>query len=239
MATLQAALKRGIELNFQIEESELAVEPLPDRENRHALLLYEAAEGGAGVLTRLAEDPHALAHVARRALQLMHFTPGSESDTGWTEDPAVPCEAGCYRCLLSYYNQPDHEHINRRNPDALRLLTALACAQVQPQASLPTAAEGGESAPAASDADPLTAWLAALAQAGGTQPDATAVPISGGAATVAAQYKAARALIFMKQPDKSILDGLQDKGWRCLDFSDPDRWPQQFAAHPDIFGTPE
>ncbi len=237
MATLQAALKRGIELNFQIEESELAVEPLPDRENRHALLLYEAAEGGAGVLTRLAEDPHALARVARRALQLMHYrTPEPESDADWTpealsdlQDPVAPCEAGCYRCLLSYYNQPDHEHINRRNPDALQLLTALACAQVQPKAS----------APAASDADPLTAWLAALAQAGGTPPDATAVPISGGAATAAARYNAARALIFLEWPDAAILEELHNKGWHCLDFSDPARWPQQFAAHSDIFGIPE
>jgi len=40
------------------------------------------------------------------------------------------CEAGCYQCLLSYFNQPDHVHINRRDPDALRLLVALANAQV-------------------------------------------------------------------------------------------------------------
>lgn len=239
MTTLQAALKRGIELNFQIEESELAVEPLPDRERRHALLLYEAAEGGAGVLTRLAEDPHALARVARRALQLMHYqTPELESDAGWVPEnlsallgssDAAPCEAGCYRCLLSYYNQPDHEHINRRNPDALQLLTALACAQVQPKAS----------APATSNADPLTAWLAALARAGGAQPTATSVPVSGGTATVAAQYKAARALIFLEWPDAAILEELHNKGWHCLDFSDPARWPQQFAAHSDIFGIPE
>lgn len=243
MATLQAALKRGIELNFQIEEAELAVEPLPTRDYRRSLLLYEAAEGGAGVLTRLAEDPHALARVARRALQLMHYcTSEPESDAGWTpealsdlQDPDAPCEAGCYRCLLSYYNQPDHEHINRRNHDALRLLTALACAQVQAKSPAPAAAESGESAPAT--ADPITAWLAALAKAGGVQPDATSVPISGGAATVAAQYKSARTLIFLEWPDANILEELHNKGWRCLDFSDPARWQQQFAAHPDVFGT--
>ncbi|HEX9639894.1 MAG TPA: DUF1998 domain-containing protein, partial [Candidatus Krumholzibacteria bacterium] len=50
MATLQAALKRGITQIFQIEESELIVESLPDSKCRQSLLFYEAAEGGAGVL---------------------------------------------------------------------------------------------------------------------------------------------------------------------------------------------
>jgi hypothetical protein len=61
MATLQAALKRGIELTYQIEESELVAEPLPLEKDRKHILLYEAAEGGAGVLTRLVHDQGALA----------------------------------------------------------------------------------------------------------------------------------------------------------------------------------
>jgi hypothetical protein len=36
-------------------------EPLPGRDNRQTILLYESAEGGAGVLTRLATEPAALA----------------------------------------------------------------------------------------------------------------------------------------------------------------------------------
>jgi hypothetical protein len=36
MATLQAALKRGIEMVFQIEESELVAEPLPKQDERKA-----------------------------------------------------------------------------------------------------------------------------------------------------------------------------------------------------------
>ncbi|MFX4336119.1 DUF1998 domain-containing protein, partial [Acinetobacter baumannii] len=73
MATLQAALKRGIEMTFQIEESELVAEPLPKSDERRALLFYEAAEGGAGVLTRLANNPADLALVADKALQLIHY----------------------------------------------------------------------------------------------------------------------------------------------------------------------
>ena len=72
MATLQYALKRGIEATFQLEESELAAEPLPDLERRHAILFYESAEGGAGVLTRLASDPDAL-RGRKMALEMCHY----------------------------------------------------------------------------------------------------------------------------------------------------------------------
>jgi hypothetical protein len=36
------------------------------------------------------------------------------------------CVAGCYRCLLSYFNQPDHELIDRRQEQALQFLLRLA-----------------------------------------------------------------------------------------------------------------
>ena len=79
LVSLQFALKHGIERVFQLEESELAVESLPDRNNRTAILFYETAEGGAGVLTRVAHDPKSISQIATRALEVCHFT--SESGT--------------------------------------------------------------------------------------------------------------------------------------------------------------
>ena len=73
IATVQHALMRGIEVVFQLEEGEILGEPLPARDNRRAVLAYEATEGGAGVLSRLVEDPQALGKIAREALLLMHF----------------------------------------------------------------------------------------------------------------------------------------------------------------------
>lgn len=243
MATLQAALKRGIEMTFQIEESELVVEPLPKSDERRALLFYEAAEGGAGVLTRLANNRDDLALVASNALQLIHYR---KPQSGiWTLDDLSSleqtdalgnhqCEAGCYQCLLSYFNQPDHEHINRRNADALKLLVALANAQVQPVECSPTTVAATTLAEA-----PLDAWLSALRQAGAVQPDAVNVSVNNGVATAAAQYKASRALVFLSAVDDQTTSVLQDKGWQVLDFSDASRWPQQFAAHADVFGSKE
>ena len=127
MVSLQYAIKRGIEQEFQLEEAELAAEPLPDRDNRTTILFYESAEGGAGVLTRLASDPGALGRIARKALEVCHYTSRSGRWTGWDDldNRDSDCEAGCYRCLLSYYNQPDHPMIDRRDEAMLDLLCRL------------------------------------------------------------------------------------------------------------------
>src|ERR1700679_61407 len=43
--------------------------------------------------------------------------------------PDARCVAGCYRCLLSYFNQPDHELIDRRQQQALQVLLRMACTE--------------------------------------------------------------------------------------------------------------
>jgi len=131
ITTVQHALLRGIEVVHQLEEGEILGEPLPARDNRRAILAYEATEGGAGVLTRLMDNPDAIGEVARTALELMHFenidaavSSGDASQLSEKEDEA--CVTGCYRCLLSYYNQPDHQQIDRSSDEVARLLVDLA-----------------------------------------------------------------------------------------------------------------
>lgn len=108
LISLQYAIQRGIEQVFQLEEQELGSERLGTGRNTR-LLFWETSEGGAGVLRRLVEEPDALVRVARAALDLCHFDPdsGRERDAG-------ECRRACYRCLLSYANQPDHARINRQ-----------------------------------------------------------------------------------------------------------------------------
>jgi hypothetical protein len=130
-------LARGIGLVFQLEEGETLTEPVPSRDNRRAILAYEATEGGVGVLGRLTTEPHALARVARTALEMMHYRNLDASiaaaDPALLEDDTdAQCVKGCYRCLLSYYNQPDHEHIDRTDDDVRRTLLRLARSEVAP-----------------------------------------------------------------------------------------------------------
>ena len=164
MATLQHALIRGVELCFQVEEGEVLIEPTPSREERRALLAYEASEGGAGVLGRLAAEPEMLAQIAVKALELMHYEDASSAITA--TDPALlrnipnaDCVKGCYRCLLSYYNQPDHELIDRTDDAALHVLLRLARSKVTLQ---PSGAPGGQfvcDAPGSGPwRDALTLW---------------------------------------------------------------------------------
>ena len=149
IATVQHALLRGIAVEFQLEEGEVLGEPLPDRENRRAILAYEATEGGAGVLNRLVEDSSALNRVARRALELMHFDRVEEAIEAGDPDRLKErrdeaCVRGCYRCLLSYFNQPDHEAIDRANPEVQQLLIDLARGHLAPVAEAPkSGAEDG------------------------------------------------------------------------------------------------
>src|SRR5580658_2654289 len=138
--TLQHAFTRGLETVFQLEEGETLTEPVPNRDDRKAVLTFEATEGGAGVLTRLVLEPKRLADVAKSALGLMHFENldlaiTTADPSKLTEDPSAQCVKGCYRCLLSYYNQPDHELIDRTNVEMRRIMLRLARSKVEPEAS--------------------------------------------------------------------------------------------------------
>ncbi|HOD72265.1 MAG TPA: DEAD/DEAH box helicase [Deltaproteobacteria bacterium] len=237
IATLQAALKRGIEQTFQIEESELVAEPLPNIDHRRAVLFYEAAEGGAGVLTRLASEGTQLAEAARTALTLMHFR---SPETSWTMDdlPNLEihrsdgtriCEAGCYQCLLSYYNQPDHDKINRLDPDVLKLLVALANANVHPVEA------ARRTGPVPSD-ELLASWLREVSRLELRPPDATRVTLKNGKENADAQYRDARALIFLRMPSPETATYANDRGWRVIVFpEDPDQWKEVFDHYHDVF----
>lgn len=110
------ALKRGVEAVFQLESNELAVEPLPGGSGPLAwsrLLMFEAAEGGAGVLRRLATEQTQVQAVARKAMEILHYDPITGQDRGKAEHATEPCAQACYDCLLSYSNQWDHQLLDR------------------------------------------------------------------------------------------------------------------------------
>jgi len=128
-ASLQAALKSAIQAVYQLEDSELAAEPLPSSDCRQCLLFFEAAEGGAGVLHRLLDDSQAIQRVARAALELCHYHPETLEDERRHPRAKTDCSTACYDCLMSYGNQRDHPSLDRR--EIVDLLAALRDASVE------------------------------------------------------------------------------------------------------------
>lgn len=231
MATLQAALKRAIEQTFQIESSEIDVQPLPSEESRRMLMIYETGEGGAGVLARLATESRSLARVAEAALELMHYRKGPN---GWNpdrmDDTNRNCIAGCYRCLLSYYNQPDHERIDRRDIGAYRFLVALTSGQYEP-----VALQKKEPASAASGT-PAEEFLKVLKLSGLKAPDDAPYAFKRLGITVGARYKGDRTVIVFEPLSEEDKETLEDEaGWTVLDFSDRKAWSELLAQHEKLF----
>jgi hypothetical protein len=124
ITTLQYALKRGIELEFQIEPNELGVVAVGDPKAPN-ILIYEAAEGSLGILSRFTDSPDTLKNVVKAAKKLCRY-----------DDPSYKAKAS-YSDLLSYFNQRDHRSLNRfAIKDALEKL--LSCSiQLQTNSNYP------------------------------------------------------------------------------------------------------
>lgn len=99
ITTFQYVLETAIQAVYKLEPDELDSERLGQDKY---LLFWEAAEGGAGVLSQLLEQPDAFQKIADAALDICHFKEAKDN-----------CIQACYECLLSYRNQFDHPLINR------------------------------------------------------------------------------------------------------------------------------
>lgn len=135
--TLREALRRGVESAFQVEETELTTHLIGEGDGRR-IVLVEAAEGGAGVWERL-QDSEDFRLAAQKALEVCHMDPA----TG--DDREGACSTACYRCLLSYANQADHESLDRGL--VRELLLYFATAQI---------VSGNDSHDPSTDAEPST-----------------------------------------------------------------------------------
>lgn len=243
--TLQFALERGIEAEFQLEDSELSAQPLPDPQERGRFLLTESAEGGAGVLRRLVAEPGAMARVARRALEICHFDPVSGEDLGGP-NPEEKCAAGCYDCLLSYSNQYEHAVIDRRLiPGVLR---QLADATTSSGSAGRTAAEAHELLRAFADSTLERDLLEFLRNGGYRLPDRAQVSLPDLKVQPDFVYDGPvhRTAVFVDGPvhdttraaerDALAEDRLLDAGWHVLRVRFDDDWSEIVTEHPSVFG---
>lgn len=242
LATFQHALLRGIEAVFQLEQGEILAEPMPTRDLRNGFLLYEGTEGGAGVLTRLVAERERLAEVACQALSILHFDlesglPGTPEDLADVAHTA--CVAACYRCLMSYYNQPDHELLDRRDLPARDLLLRLArsTVTVPPRVEGPGQAALPQPRTLAPGAAPsLVDWLGVLRTRGLPEPDSEPLLIGQGEGHGPAAAMAWRvhyvAAVFDDEFPASQFGSLADRGFEVVNFPSGDSVPLPSGAIP-------
>ena len=237
LTTVQHALLRGIESIFQLEEGEMLAEPMPTRAVRNGFLLYEATEGGAGVLTRLASQETSLAEVAEAALRIMHLAVGNEeplpeSPSDLVDQPKADCVAACYRCLMSYYNQPDHELLDRRDADARALLWRLARGRtVRPEdRQSPVAGE------VAGNDSREGRWRAEATRRGIPTPDDK--PLTAGNRSVCGVWRKHYVAALVEEADLAAVQPLEDLGFEVIQFEDPASWNAAFTRLAAALGRP-
>ena len=241
MAALQAALKEAIQKHFQLEPRELTAEPLPSPQERNALLFYEASEGGAGVLRQLVEDPSVIPALARRALEICHFHPGTLEDL-----KADSCGKACYECLLDYFNQPDHPLLDRfRIRD---ILVRLAAGQCKPAGGPGSRADRMAELRRRCDSELEKRWLDMVDQHM-LRPPSDAQHLFAYQSTRADFfYSDTNTAIYIDGPvhdrpdqirdDEMIGENLVASGFTVIRFHHSANWLEIFRNHPDIFGTP-
>ncbi|MHB1462505.1 MAG: DEAD/DEAH box helicase [Armatimonadota bacterium] len=247
MASLQAALKNAIQAEYQLEDNELAIEPLPNRDDRKLMLFYEAAEGGAGVLRRLVDDPKAFAQIAKRALEICHFDPVTGVDVRRAPNAAEDCEAACYDCLMSYSNQLDHKLLDRMAIHDILVKYGDSTVNTCPVA-LPRSVHMAELKRLA-QSTLETQWLDYIDSCSCRLPSRGQVLIEQCGTRPDFIYDDQQAVIYVDGPhhlyperalrDKAQTDALEDGGYLVLRFNSTDDWAQVIAHYPHIFGVPQ
>ena len=232
MASLEAALKAAFEVMFQLESSELATEPLPSRDDRRLLLFYESAEGGAGVLRRLIDEPETWCRIARAGLRRCHIDPATGRQI--TDDRTEPCEAACYDCLLTYRNQRDHQVLDREAvaPMLGRLLEAELVRSADQELPVESTLEA--------------AFITRLQAGGYRLPDRSQVLFAGAGTRPDFVYDEACAVIYIDGPhhdyperaarDREADRAMMELGYRVIRFGHRDDWDRIIREHRPVFG---
>ena len=222
---------------------------MPNEESATALLLYESAEGGAGALSRLVENASALQTVAKTALEICHWrwdgeVPALEAQL-LNADPE--CEAGCYRCLLGYHNQRDHDLIDRQLPELKQLLLDLARCELVGQGGVDGRSAILERLKGLAGSGLEKLWLDTLYNHGHHLPDNAQQEVPGHYVTPDFTYKQACAVVFIdgphhEQPLQQRLDlqkrqALVDAGITVVVFTqDTTSWPALLSEYSWLFG---
>jgi very-short-patch-repair endonuclease len=247
LASLQAALKHAIQVVYQLEDNELAAEPMPDRQERQQLLFYESAEGGAGVLRLLIDDDNAFQEVAKKALEICHFD-AKGNDLKRAPRAREDCVAACYDCLLSYTNQFDHASIDRH---AIRdLLLRLTQATVKRSSINESPEDQYARLRVACESGLEREWLEFIETNRFRLPTHAQRrdPLVGSRPDFTYDLPGSHVAIYVDGPvhdfperaarDVVIRDRMEDEGWLVVRFHHAEEWLQVAQSYPSVFGSP-
>jgi ATP-dependent helicase YprA (DUF1998 family)/very-short-patch-repair endonuclease len=246
MASLAAALKNAIQIRYQLEDNELAAESLPDDkpDNRRLVLLYESAEGGAGVLRHVFEDPEALRLVAREALTLCHFDADTGEDRRRAETSTEDCEAACYDCLMHYGNQREHKLLDRH---AIRaILLQFARARVVVSSAPKARTQHFSDLETQCESELERKWLRIIDAGNCRLPTHAQYTIPSCQTRPDFFYAEQYAAIYVDGPphdypdrqerDRSQENAMEDLGYTVIRFHHEADWPAIIARYPSVFG---
>src|SRR5262249_26773798 len=138
------------------------------------------------------------------------------------------CEAGCYKCLLSYTNQPDHKTIDRRTDAVLDLLCRLSRADATRGTFGRTAEEQFEVLAHVSLSSLEQAWLAYVREHAYHLPDKAQPLLADYGTRPDFAYVTMLALVYIDGPhhetdaqrqlDHQMVERLEDAGYTVIRF---------------------
>ena len=186
------------------------------------------------MLTRLVSQEDGLAVVARTALQIMHLAVSEDRVPEFPEEladvPDTACVAACYRCLMSYYNQPDHELLDRRDEHARALLVRLAHARTVADADQPAAAFHAVNG----DQPAEGRWLAEASRRGIPAPDPK--PLAADGWSVPWVWRRHYVAAVFGETEAPVLQAMEEFGFEVVRFDAPEGWNAAFARLASALG---
>jgi very-short-patch-repair endonuclease len=157
------------------------------------------------------------------------------------------CEAGCYRCLLGYHNQREHDRIDRQLPELKQFLLDLARGELAGQGGMGSRSESLDQLMALAGSGLERLWLQTLFRHGHHLPDTAQQAVPGHYVTPDFTYKQACAVVFIDGPhhekplqqrlDQQKRQALMDAGITVVVFTqDTTTWPAVIAEYNWLFG---
>lgn len=242
--SLMSALKRAIQAQYQLEDNEIAAEVLPSANEPRQILFFESAEGGAGVLKRIVDDPRAFAAVAAKALEICHFDPVTGEDRRRAPGAREDCEAACYDCLMNYYNQRFHLSLDRHLLRDLLLDYTRGDAHSSPVAA--TRGEHLEQLLRLAGSELERRWLRYLEEKSLRLPSKAQCLVESCRTRPDFLYEELQTAIYIDGPhhdfpERQARDALQvehmeDMGYTVIRFGYESDWDEIVAKYPNIFG---